>query len=46
MDCDKIMVIVDNGVIAETGSHKELMGKKGIYYELYMSQYKFLKEED
>ncbi|MDP4179259.1 MAG: ATP-binding cassette domain-containing protein, partial [Bacillota bacterium] len=45
MDCDKIMVIVDNGVIAETGSHAELMSKKGVYYELYMSQYKFLKEE-
>lgn len=45
MDCDKIMVIEGNGVIAETGSHAELMSKKGAYYELYMSQYKFLKEE-
>jgi ATP-binding cassette subfamily B protein len=42
-DCDKIMVI-DNGKIAEAGTHEELIALKGHYYELYMSQYKFLNE--
>jgi ATP-binding cassette, subfamily B, multidrug efflux pump len=42
-DCDRIMVI-DNGQIAESGSHEELMALKGLYYDLYMSQYKFLNE--
>lgn len=42
-DCDKIMVI-DNGRIAELGNHDELIRKKGIYYDLYMTQYKFLNE--
>lgn len=35
--CDRIM-FVDNGKIVETGSHEELMLKKGNYYELYMTQ--------
>jgi ATP-binding cassette subfamily B multidrug efflux pump len=42
-DCDKIMVIND-GDIAEAGTHEELMNLKGHYYELYMSQYRFLNE--
>lgn len=42
-DCDNIMVI-DKGEIAEMGTHFELMNKKGIYYNLYLSQYKFLEE--
>ena len=42
-DCDKIMVIND-GKIAEAGSHEQLMKLKGIYHNLYMSQYKFLNE--
>lgn len=36
---DRIFVI-DGGGIAEEGSHGELMEKKGIYYELYMAQFK------
>jgi len=43
MDCDRIMV-VDGGKIKECGNHKQLMDRKGIYYDLYMSQYKFLNE--
>ena len=35
--CDRIMYI-ENGNIAETGSHEELMEKKGLYYNLYTSQ--------
>lgn len=43
-DCDKIMV-VDNGEIVEAGSHDELLNLKGYYYNLYMAQYRFLKED-
>jgi ATP-binding cassette subfamily B protein len=42
-DADKIMVI-NNGTIAESGTHKELIKLKGMYYDLFMSQYKFLSE--
>lgn len=42
-DCDKIMVI-NNGNIQECGTHDELLEIKGYYYDLYMAQYKFLKE--
>lgn len=40
-NADKIMVI-DKGNIGESGTHKELMKFKGLYYDLFMSQYKFL----
>ena len=36
-NCDKIMYI-DAGGIAESGTHSELMARKGKYYELYTSQ--------
>lgn len=42
-DCDKIMVIND-GRIEEVGNHHELLNNKGSYYDLYMTQYKFLNE--
>lgn len=42
-NADRIMVI-DNGNIAEAGTHRELMKLKGLYYDLFMSQYKFLNE--
>lgn len=35
--CDRIMYIDDGGII-ETGSHEELMAKKGYYYKLYTAQ--------
>ena len=34
---------VDHGGLREIGSHEELLEKKGDYYQLYMSQYDFLK---
>jgi len=37
MNCTRIMYIND-GIIAESGSHDELMKSKGLYYQLYMSQ--------
>ena len=39
----RIMYIADKG-IAECGTHDELMGKRGRYYDLYMAQYKFLED--
>ncbi|MDR0997632.1 MAG: ABC transporter ATP-binding protein/permease [Treponema sp.] len=37
-DCSRIMYIKD-GEIAEVGTHDELMGKKGFYYQLYWAQH-------
>ncbi len=37
-DADKIIVI-DNGTIAESGNHEELLEKKGCYYNLYNNQF-------
>ena len=37
-DSDKI-VVVKNGVIAESGNHDELLARKGEYYELYQNQF-------
>ena len=42
-DCDKILVISD-GEIIESGTHDELLRNKGMNYDLYSAQYKFLNE--
>lgn len=34
-----LIVVMDQGRIAETGNHEELMKKRGKYYELYMTQF-------
>ena len=44
-NADRIMVIED-GVIAESGTHEELIRLKGHYYNFYTSQFKFLGEEE
>lgn len=36
-NADKILVI-NNGEVAEQGTHEELMAKGGFYYQLYMAQ--------
>ncbi|MCR5255405.1 MAG: ABC transporter ATP-binding protein/permease [Acetatifactor sp.] len=36
-NCDKIMYIDDGGIV-ESGTHDELMAKKGYYYKLYTAQ--------
>jgi ATP-binding cassette subfamily B protein len=34
-----IILVMDNGQIVESGSHKELIDKKGFYFELYNAQF-------
>lgn len=34
-----VIVVMDQGQIAEMGNHEELLAAKGKYYELYMTQY-------
>lgn len=34
-----LIVVMDQGRIIESGSHKELLAQRGKYYELYMTQY-------
>jgi len=41
-ECDKIIVL-DNSIISEEGTHSELIERKGIYYDIYMKQ--LLEEE-
>ena len=38
LDAD-LIVVMDEGRIAETGSHANLLAKKGKYYQLYMTQF-------
>lgn len=35
-----IILVVDDGKIVERGSHEELLKKRGIYYNLYIRQFK------
>lgn len=44
VDCDRILVMND-GIIVEDGSHRELLAKNGIYHKLYMNQFAELKVE-
>ena len=33
------IIVLENGRVAERGTHAELLGKKGLYWETYISQY-------
>lgn len=33
------IIILENGTIAERGTHEDLLNKKGLYYKTYMAQY-------
>ena len=33
------IIVLDNGHIAERGTHEELMDKKGLYYSTFEAQY-------
>lgn len=37
-NCD-LIVVMDKGLIVESGTHKELLNKKGYYFELYKNQF-------
>jgi len=41
-NCSKIMYVANKG-IAECGTHDELMLQKGLYYNLYQSQFSFIE---
>ncbi len=39
------IVYLEDGVIAERGTHEELLAKKGLYFNTYMAQYPELQKE-
>ncbi|MDF2535584.1 MAG: transporter ATP-binding protein, partial [Bacillales bacterium] len=39
------ILLMDKGIIAEQGTHDELMDSMGLYYKLYMSQYSEIEKE-
>ena len=39
------ILYIDEGEIKEMGSHDELIDKKGLYHDLYLSQYQFLEKD-
>ena len=41
--CDRILLIKD-GAVAESGTHEELMAKKGAYYRMYQTQSMYYRE--
>ena len=41
------IIILENGSIAERGTHNSLLEKKGLYYQTYMAQYgEYIKEKE
>ena len=39
------ILYVDEGEIKEMGNHDELIAQKGLYHDLYLSQYQFLEKD-
>jgi ATP-binding cassette, subfamily B, multidrug efflux pump len=35
-----VILVIDQGEIVERGTHEELLAKQGVYYNLYMSQFR------
>jgi ATP-binding cassette subfamily B multidrug efflux pump len=44
-NADRIIVIEEGGIV-ESGTHEELIRRQGQYYNLYISQFKFLNDEE
>ncbi len=44
-NADRI-VVIEHGRIVEIGNHEELLRLKGLYYDLFTAQFKFLNEEN
>jgi len=44
-NADLIMVVEDGGIV-ETGTHEELIKLRGQYFNLYTSQFRFLKDDE
>ncbi len=43
--CDRI-VLINNGVIEEIGTHLQLLLKKGLYFEMFEAQAKYYRENE
>ena len=43
--CNRI-ILIENGAICEEGTHRELLDKKGKYYNLFELQAKYYREEE
>lgn len=43
--CDRI-ILIENGAICEEGTHRELLAKKGKYYNLFEVQAKYYRKEE
>jgi len=41
-----VLVVMDKGVVAETGTHEELMARKGLYYEMVKRHDEALKMKE
>lgn len=41
-----LILVLDNGVVIEQGTHKELLNKKGYYFTLYRNQFMQEKEKE
>jgi ATP-binding cassette, subfamily B, bacterial len=39
------ILLLDQGMVAEQGTHEELLALRGQYYELYKAQYSELEKE-
>ena len=44
-NADRILVLSGNGIVEE-GSHKQLLEKRGMYYDLYMTANRLEGEEE
>ena len=40
------VLVIDDGRIIESGNHENLLGQKGFYYHLYMSQYRRVENKN